>query len=460
MKARDMKQNKPIEKSFMVDGGYIYEMVADPDTETLAYVKYDRLSGQLDICNDVTINENIYIPPQNKLAFSGTMLLPTFPAEYESFASLLENVRSYIDTYLEIPTDYLMIASYYVILSWVYDCFETIPYLRARGEYGTGKSRFLKVIGSLCYRPCFAGGSSTVSPIFRLIDLYGGMTLVLDEADFRFSGPDAEIIKILNTGYAKGTPVLRTEGDRVRVPTAYVTYGPKVIATRKEFEDQALESRCLTNYMMPKTRRDIPLHLPKNFDRITKEIRNQLLMFRLKHYGEYEVNEKDVIEGLEPRINQVLLPLFAIADTDEMRDELREFAKKHAKIQVSSRSESIEALVFSAIIDASKESQYIKIKEVAHKINEGRTKEQGEFAIPPARIGKINKTSFGFITRQVHGVTELVWDEARGMTLCGRYGIEYQIPSLDLNKVEEVEMVEDLFGAKLLGPDTGSPEEG
>jgi hypothetical protein len=212
--------------------------------------------------------------------------------------------------------------------------------------------------------------------------------------------------------------------------------------------------------MMPKTRRDIPLHLPKNFDRITKDIRNQLLMFRLKHYGEYEVDEKDVIEGLEPRINQVLLPLFAIADTDEMRDELREFAMKHAKIQVSSRSESIEALILSAIMDASKESQYIKIKEVAHKINESRTKEQGEYAISYSKVGKINKTSFGFVTRLVHGVTELVWDETLGMSLCGRYGVEYQSHGLDLKKVEEVEFVEDLFSAKLSSPDTGLPEEG
>lgn len=455
MKARDMKQDKPksIEKSFIRDGLVIYEMVGDPDTETLSYVKYDRLSDQVELCDQVEQNGHTYIPPQNKLAFSGTLLLPTFPAEYESFSELLENIRSYINAYLELPTDYLLIASYYVILSWVYDCFETIPYLRARGEYGTGKSRFLKVIGSLCYRPCFAGGSSTVSPIFRLIDLYGGMTLVLDEADFRFSGPDAEIIKILNTGYSKGMPVLRTEGEKVRVPTAYNTYGPKILATRKEFEDLALESRCLTNYMTPRTRKDIPLHLPKNFDRISNELRNQLLMFRLKHYGEYEIDEKQAIDGVEPRINQVLLPLFALADTDEMRDELRQFAMKHAKTQVSNRSESLEGAVLAVIVDLAKDGPYIKMMRIAEKLNDSRTKEQGEYKISPTKIGRVNKTSFGFETRVINGGTELIWNEQSGIGLCDRFGVEYVKHISDLDQVEDVGFIEDLFGNKLSGSD-------
>jgi len=31
------------------------------------------------------------------------------------------------------------VATHYVLLSWVYDAFNELPYLRLRGDYGSGK---------------------------------------------------------------------------------------------------------------------------------------------------------------------------------------------------------------------------------------------------------------------------------------------------------------------------------
>jgi hypothetical protein len=128
---------------------------------------------------------------------------------------------------------------------------------------GSGKTRFLLNVGSLCYKPIFASGASTVSPLFRLLQAFRG-TLIIDEGDFRFSDEKVEVIKILNNGNAKGFPVLR--GDTVRgrefIPNAYQVYGPKLVATRGFFEDKALESRCLTEEMGTRRLRDeIPLNL-------------------------------------------------------------------------------------------------------------------------------------------------------------------------------------------------------
>lgn len=49
----------------------------------------------------------------------------------------------------------------YVLMSSVYDAFNDAPYLRLRGDFGTGKTRSLLAIGSLCYKPFFASGAST-----------------------------------------------------------------------------------------------------------------------------------------------------------------------------------------------------------------------------------------------------------------------------------------------------------
>src|SRR5205085_10842443 len=124
--------------------------------------------------------------------------------------------------YVDVSPLYEKLASYYVLLSWVYDGFNELPYLRLRGDYGTGKTRFLLTVGSLCYKPIFASGASTVSPLFRIIDAIQG-TLVIDEGDFRLSDERAEIVKILNNGNARGFPVLRSEvtSSREFNPTAY-----------------------------------------------------------------------------------------------------------------------------------------------------------------------------------------------------------------------------------------------
>src|SRR5207244_5816333 len=104
--------------------------------------------------------------------------------------------------------------------------------LRERGDYGSGKTRFLLVVGALCYKPIFASGASTTSPLFRIMDAFRG-TLILDESDFRLSDERAEIVKILNCGNARGFPVLRTEVNRAKEfdPRAYTVFGPKIVAT-------------------------------------------------------------------------------------------------------------------------------------------------------------------------------------------------------------------------------------
>ena len=95
------------------------------------------------------------------------------------------------------------------MLTWVYDVFAEVPYLRFKGDFGSGKTRALQVIGAITYKPVFASGASTVSPIFHALDLFRG-TLVFDEADFRFSDEKAEVTKIFNAGTTRGFPVLRS----------------------------------------------------------------------------------------------------------------------------------------------------------------------------------------------------------------------------------------------------------
>ena len=123
--------------------------------------------------------------PDNNLIKNDVVLLPSEPRIYGSEEELLSDIQSFIHRYVDLSPAFEKLATYYVLLSWLYDAFNELPYLRLRGDFGTGKTRTLLILGSICYKPFFASGASTVSPIFHTLDAFQG-TLIFDEADFRF----------------------------------------------------------------------------------------------------------------------------------------------------------------------------------------------------------------------------------------------------------------------------------
>src|SRR5205085_1032150 len=145
--------------------------------------------------------------PTNNLVKHGVVLFASEPDEYGDEAALMLRVREFLRRHVDISPEFETVAAAYVLFTWVYDAFHEVPYVRVRGGYGSGKTRFLLTVGSLCRLPIFASAASTVSPIFRLLDSFRG-TLILDEGDFRYSDEKSEIVKILNNGNAKGFQVL------------------------------------------------------------------------------------------------------------------------------------------------------------------------------------------------------------------------------------------------------------
>jgi len=320
----------------------------------------------------------------NNLLTHRVVLFPSAVAEYGTAADLFRAVRSFIHRYVDISEAFEAVAAQYVLFSWRYDDFTELPYLRVRGDYGSGKSRFLQVVGSLCYRPIFASGASTVSPIFRILDAVQG-TLVIDEGDFRVSDEKAEIIKILNNGNARGFPVLRSEATPQKEfnPKAFSVYGPKIIATRRSFHDEALESRCLTEDMGKRTLRpDIPLSLPPTFEAEALHLRNQLLLYRFQTLG--SSGKPSVLENGEPRVKQVLSPLLATAETTEATEAIRQFASRLSGTLLHRRSNSLEGAVLAVLFELKENGQTLSVKAVADALSI-----RLEETITPRRVGHL-----------------------------------------------------------------------
>ena len=343
----------------------------------------------------------------NNLIKNEIVGLPSEPEEYASDEALINDIQKFIHKYVDISPEFEKIASYYVLFSWIYDGFNELPYLRLRGDYGSGKTRFLLTVGSLCYKPIFASGASTVSPIFHLLESFRG-TLIIDEADFRFSDEKAEMVKILNNGNVKGFPVLRVEGNSQKEfnPRAFNVFGPKLVATRGYYDDRALESRFITEEMgQRKLRRDIPINLPSKYKEEALHIRNMLLMFRLKNLGKIEADTELLDRSIEPRLNQIFTPLMSIIDNEQTKEQLRKTALRYNNEMVIDRGMDIEAQVLEIIHELSSDPDKARfsIKDITNLFTDRHGFEYDR-KITAKWIGHIIRKKLKLLTQKSNGV--------------------------------------------------------
>lgn len=143
-----------------VSGDTLIDLVYDPDTRRTGLV-VSRFGGLWNIEQEVQIGTGeLLVPysPRNNLIVNECVLLPSKPEEFGFKHELLSDIRSFIHRYVDLSPLFEQIAAHYVLLTWVYDAFNELGYLRLRGDYGTGKTRGLAVLGSLCYKGFFASG--------------------------------------------------------------------------------------------------------------------------------------------------------------------------------------------------------------------------------------------------------------------------------------------------------------
>jgi hypothetical protein len=384
--------------------------------------------------------------PENNLLTNEVVLFPSEPAEYESDQALIEEIRRFIHRYVDISPLFEQIASYYVLFTWVYDAFNELPYLRLRGDTGSGKTRFLLAVGSLCYKPIFASGASTVSPLFRILDAVHG-TLIIDEGDFRFSDEKAEIVKILNNGNARGFPVLRSESVNGREfsPRAYTVFGPKLVSTRGFFQDRALESRCLTEETGGrKLREDIPINLTLEYKREALALRNKLLMFRFRNFGKRHIDPALVDRSIEPRLAQIFVPLLSVVGDAGARNALRQLARDYHRDLVADRGTDVEAQVLEIIQEIRQDPYFqgLAVKEVAERFI-ARHSEDFERKVTPHWVGYLIRRKLGLRTeRRRDGYFIAASENTRLASLCEKYGIAPDTPA-DVNSVNSVNSTED-----------------
>lgn len=415
-------KSKKVYKSFVqLEDGKIAEEILNPDP---AFAIYDPVTELIEVKPTVQINGKYIYPLDGDLITKKVVLFPEKAEEYSSLEELRQGITTFIHRYVDIHPFYEKIASYYVLLTWLFDKNTVITYLGIYGDYGSGKTRAAQVIGNLCYKPAPVSGALTCAPIYRLLDQARG-TLIINEFDFDNSDMGIELIKILNNGYEKGMHVLRVEGKTGKVE-AFDAFSPKIFTYRKKKKDLAFESRLITIPMEETKREDISVLLPLEYEREALQIRNKLLMFRFKNFHKKVLVDESIFQGVERRLRQTLYPLLTVVDDSEFIKTLGKFIQDLQQQQQTERGMSWVADYLISLIELTKTEEEITVKALTDQYNQGKI---GKEIVSARRVGHVVREDFKLKTGRLtsgkyKGLFGVRIDVGKIKALCLRYGIE------------------------------------
>lgn len=412
--------------SAVLPEGPLVEMVYNPDEARTRFVLWADGAWRFTSTVRTSFGERL-VPysARNNLVRKEVVLFPSEPRDYGSETALVAEIQAFIHRYVDVSPRFERIASYYVLFSWLHDRFAELPYLRLRGDYGSGKTRFLLTVGALCYKPIFASGATSTSAIFRMLDSFHG-TLIVDEGDFRYSDEKSDLIKIFNNGNQKGLPVIKTEmsGTNEFNPRAFEVFAPKILASRGAFDDKALESRFLTEESGGRAlRRDIPINLPPAYKDEAQVLRNKLLLYRFRNYNRAQAPAPALDERIEPRLRQIFMPLMRIVRDEAVRAELRALLWDYHQELRTDRSMEVEAQILAVIRDLLTESATPSIKAVADRFAK---RHGGDYErVTPKWIGTIVRKRLHLRThKSSHGIFVIAPEELHKLpVLYEKYGI-------------------------------------
>jgi hypothetical protein len=386
-----------------VTGGWLFEhfvgLEFDPDLDQTFFAVRFPDGHVEDRLERLKIGERKYLPmPANNIIRKRVILLPSEMTELKDESELLFAIKAHNARYFDFGADetFEQLCMIYPFFTYMARQFRTVPYLRALGDYGTGKSRLLKTMGPICYQPIMTNAGSSASSLFRILDLFTNSTLVLDEADFNNSDEASMIAKILNGGNEKGQPILRSEKNAMGNfdAAAFDVFGPKIIGMRKDFQDQATASRCLTKEMLPiMPHPRIPLDLPpvEIYEKECLGIRNALFTYMMHTMQkDCQVDLGAIDRAMDSRTAQVTVSLLTVMKSPKGRDLVLEYLKNVTEERKGERYATFTARVLEGIMlawawgpvsDRLEDADRVYLKDIAvatNQVVDDQNKQMGE----------------------------------------------------------------------------------
>ena len=201
-------------------------------------------------------------------------------------AALLAGIAATIRRHVYAPAGAVDSVVLWAAMTWIHPRLDISPFLILTSPTKRcGKSLLLEIVAEFVHRP-FPTSNATPAALFRTIE-QDAPTLLLDEADRAFAGPQAnpELTGIINSSQRRRlAAVTRCVGDN-HEPRRFVTWCPKALAGIGELPDTIID-RSVVIHM---ERKPSSVRLPGWRDRDRAEIerlRRQLARWTNDHAGQ------------------------------------------------------------------------------------------------------------------------------------------------------------------------------
>jgi hypothetical protein len=392
-------EGKAIESPGMVlsDGTIVDEIYRNGQAHFLVWKDGDHKIVDLLEVNGVT-----FVPIDDDLLRKSKILLPSSIEEYGTEERLLQEIISFGTKYVEVDPTNLKLASLQKMTEWLLEKLPVLPIINPRGGADTGKTRLANVLWQVSFRGMRADGVLSLSSLFRNAEKWRG-TLYINEADIdeKTRSEDSESsqqVKFYNSRYERDAAVWRTNKETLK-PEVFDSFGPTILVTRKGFRDDALESRCFVVPMYGRTRTDIRLNLPSEFNEQGLHLRNKLELFRLKNLQRFS-NDFDLeFNGVSTRMNQILQPMASLAKVHlpSLYPQIESLARQLSEKVVEQRALSDDGMIVRAYLALDPQLNGISASSIAEYI-------RNEFGpeLKAERIGR-RARSLGFVSFRALG---------------------------------------------------------
>jgi hypothetical protein len=281
--------------------GSLLEIIESPTDQNRTLFAVAR-RGRIRLAEEVEDCGRILVPiPRSTLGLSDVKL-PRGVMPYKSVKQLMNLLKLFMRRVVDVPDEYAMLLSAFILYTWVADRLPTAVYLSVIGLPQSGKSTLLELLNLLC-RQALLVSDITQAAAYQACSKYSP-TLLIDEINWHSSGTMSNFRGQLRAGSGRSSRALR-------VLQSSTSFGPKVLCSLDASPDAALNSRCIQIVMAETDNGRLLKPSNPEVGKGADDLRQQLLRFRFNSYDAIRPALVRDAEQLRPRSRDLLCSLAA-----------------------------------------------------------------------------------------------------------------------------------------------------
>ena len=311
-----------------------------------------------------------------------------FPQTQEIFDKVLAEVKRFTD--LEHESQVLISAA--ILLSYVQERFDTLPYLYLLGDNESGKSNTLRLIAELAYRALYGVGI----PAADLFTYLGSddYTPTIIEDEIQGIEKDTEKAKIWKAGYKRGAKVPRIINEEREI-RYFNTFCLKFAAGENLIDLKGLAERFIVIQMI-EGQPEKDYYDDMDLDRFA-DIRRELLLWRCDKLFDPKLTYGFDLPWLRGRMRELYLPLLIVIRETTYYPLLEDFVRRKVEERKEAKRNSLEGFLTKVVASLIKEKRKFEIPFIDIW---ARIKEELDAEEHPAKPDRLETDAYGVLTKQ------------------------------------------------------------